>query len=278
VALSNIDKSDYSFGEDLGEIRETLEFLKHPIGSIFELSKRFNSAKRRRIRDYSKLFPRAKAIANVWLEYRFAFSPLLQTSYNAAEVITIAPQKQIPKFHSAHGRLDQQEKRTELRDNEKGHYVLDMKRTYQGHASVLYRVLNPVHDWKFRLGLRAKDIPTTVWQLLPYSFMIDRLVDISSMCRALINLADPRVLILACSYTYRDDKTDQIWLVGTDTDAQYSTTTLLSNSEKQHSFVYRRTPWFPSVVDTVPSLDWDYVVSSATKIADLVTLSLKNLR
>jgi hypothetical protein len=275
LALSNIDSSKYAFGEDLGELRETYEYLRNPIGAILHLSKLFRKlvkSKKKRLR-----LSHAKAIADVWLEYRFAFSPLLRSALNLIEAFS-DKQGELPPRLTSHGKSSDEDQGSTTLDSSNAHFGYSWRTRLDGKASILYTVDNPVRDWRFTYGLRATDWPTTYWQLLPYSFMIDRLIDVSSFSKAIINLARPSVRILAASYTTRTDNVSKTQLTATDPGSGFTTTALSGNTRVNHDFTYQRVVWYPSVGDVLPPVDWEYPFSSASKIADMVTLILKNLR
>jgi hypothetical protein len=281
-AIASIDPTPYAFGEDLLEIRETLRFLRNPADSLFHLSKSFrrtfNQLKRQRklssknVKHYGDLF---QALSDVWLQYRFAASPLIRSSIDVLEAYS-EKSKAInhPPRRTARG-FENFTFSESVEQSYDGMYfdtTRDVNASYK--ASILYTVTNPVYDWKYRLGLRTKDVPTTIWQIMPYSFMVDRLLDITSFSKGVINLGDPNVKILAGSVTYKseDKKTYR------HSDHVQAGWSMSINGELQEikDFSYIRTTWQPSVYDTIPGFTPGKVVDSATKIADLITLSYGN--
>lgn len=153
----------------------------------------------------------AKAIAEVWLTYRFAVTPLVRSTMDLIEYFDsnfkpTRPPRQVARgivktrhYHA----YDHELVYIAPSDVDTIHVV--EKRTGTTRAYIVYTIDNPVADWRFHLGLRTSDIPHTLWQLLPYSFMIDRMVDISKAVKALTNLANPGLHILAAGVV---DKTE----------------------------------------------------------------------
>ena len=274
VALANLDSTPYAFGEDVLEIKETLKFLKNPIGSLLDLSTQFRRAYRKKRAAAKDGYELLQAHSAVWLQYQFAFSPLVRSAQDVLEVYQSKP-PHIPERVSSRGIVNNEASDTRSIAGW-ADFVYDetVDRTREGKASILYEVSNPVRDWNFRLGLRAKDIPTTLWQVFPLSFMVDRLVDISSFSKGVINLADPRVKVLSGCYRVKDFKKNTL-LISDRNDPD--TTILSSDTVTDTEFSYQRAVWHPSVEDTVPELTPRNVVDTATKMTDTLALIIANV-
>jgi len=144
------------------------------------------------------------------------------------------------------------------------------------HAQILYTVTNPLDNVRWKLGLRTRDIPHTLWQLLPYSFMVDRVVNVSDLISGFTALTDPDVHILSGSITERTEDINTVQIV----DRQNPTFTFSFAADiyEEKQFSYGRSPWRPSVFDTVPNIDVRNLVNTATKMTDLAALILQRLR
>jgi hypothetical protein len=139
------------------------------------------------------------------------------------------------------------------------------------HASILYEVSNPLVDWKFKLGLRFKDLPTTGWELLPLSFMVDRLLDIRSFFAGAINILDPQVTFLAGSYSVKNLDQHTVSL----TERQYSGWTheiTKPDFIQFEIFHMERLLWNPQFFDTIPSFTPGGLVKDLTSILDLLAI------
>lgn len=281
-AIANIDSTPASMLEDVAEIRETLRFLKSPLTSLAGLAKRFrNDVKKRssRMAKVKHYVGASKDISDVWLTYRFAATPLVQSSLDAYRALT-ETQATLPERKTA-------------RNSAKDHSVVNAQpRVYYTptiwdvyehdqavisavRAGILYQVSNPVSDIQFKLGLRAKDIPETLWAVLPYSFVVDRMVDISSGIRALTNLADPNVEILAGWTTMKLERETRLKFVS---EVNPGWTVIVNGDDFiKRSFVYDRTPWTPTVLDAWPRLNVAGLVDDAKSIADLCSLVIQRL-
>jgi hypothetical protein len=277
VAIANIDSTPYSFGEDLGELGSTLRYLSKPVNGLANAAYGFYKV----VKKYEKIgYSHARAVAQAWLEYRFAFSPLVRSASDLLESFSYK-QKTMPVRLSSHGRTVAKDSLTS-KDTQAWGSTAKVKFTRESnietslHASILYQVSNPIYDWKYRYGLRAKDLPTTYWQLMPYSFMVDRVVDISSFLKGVINLSDPSISILCGSF--REKHISFIKDYASASNGSTGTGSGTSNVSVLKNVQYLRSPWSPSVLDTIPKSNFWNLVNSATKMADLVSLVSQRVR
>jgi len=280
--LANVDSTPYEFAEDIGEIRETIEFLRNPIASIANVARAYKLKKQQvdRIKDAKK---QAKALADLWNTYRFAFSPLLRSVMGVAEALAEWESIGRPARRTAHGKSDDLSKsELEYTSNVNGVYFPKYRKVcsnhIESHAVIYYEVSNPLADWRFKLGLRLKDIPVTLWNLYPLSFLYDRLWNISDMISGIVNFLDPNVTFLACSETRKQTKTTNLSFVGcTWFPALYQAAISQPDSVQWKNFQYRRAVWEPQVLDVVPPITWRELVKDITSITDLIAITLGRL-
>lgn len=289
--LANVDSTPYEFFEDLAELSETIKFLKNPLKGIADLVKVYKGKKEKILRSpWKHKAAEAKALGDLWSQYSFALAPLVRSVMTACEAWDNRDTLRRPSRRSAHG-YSNSELNTwgdwwyrsdigkQIRYHKKETATLDV------HATIYYEVDNPLMDWKFALGLRAKDIPTVLWELMPLSFMLDRIVNVRNAIAGLMNLYDPSVTFLAASTTRRHTTKHNISMV----EIYYSTGSYiydLSNPDSVNysTFQYKRDLWMPSLRDLVPPVTWKNLVSSVSKVADLTALivsrifAAKNLR
>lgn len=270
-ALSNVSASSYAFGEDVGEIRETLRYMRNPIESMDNWARDFT---RKRKSLTSKGLSMAKATAQVWLTARFALSPLLRSaddlSRSLFEVVTV------PKRITARGIAEDSAHDSGEYGSDSARFAVSRRRTITVRSGILYLEHNPCVDWKRTHGLRLRDVPHTVWQLLPYSFMIDRVIDISSAIAGLTALTSPSLHILAGWSTIKSETEFGKTLVSSYNPSW--TTSASGNKVTTTSFEYQRFPWIPGYKDLIPPVDIRGLVDDATKVTDLLSLFLQRLR
>lgn len=282
--LANVDSVPYEFMEDLMEIRETIRFLKNPLASIAGIGRAFGR-KRNRIRNHDSMTgdEKVKALADLWNQYRFAFAPLVRSAMTSLEAYNARDEDHRPARRSAHGRFGKSDEMTTLAIiasgiSHKYQWKKTSTATIDGHAAILYEVSNPLDDWRFRLGLRSKDIPTTMWEIVPLSFMVDRIVNIRDAISGLVNLADPSISFLASSYTIRANYVHDLscygeyWSYG-----ELTTTVVNPDFVRFTKFEYDRTTWSPTAPDALPTWDPGGLVKDLTKTLDLIAIAISRL-
>lgn len=276
-ALANVDSTPYSFAEDIAEWRETLTFLRNPLGSLKNLSNSFS-------RDVSglmarrKALKRAKAVSDVYLTYRFALSPLIRTINNLVQAYNDNPKR--PKRRSARGQGEVEY--SNYADQQRGsagnllYWRVSIKASAKVKAVIGYEVSNPVMDWRFKYGLRFKDIPATLWAIFPMSFMYDRLLNVSVAIQGMTNLVDPSVSFLGASTTHRVSS-ESTYSYYRQVHSSYNTT-ISPDVQKTGTFDYTRLLWDPNGLDAIPPVTLGNLVSSTTKVADLLALITQRLK
>jgi hypothetical protein len=286
-ALANVDSTPYEFFEDLLEIRETVRLLRDPLSALRDLSEAYKRAKRLLTKRNPWLNSKqlAKAHAGLWNQYRFAFSPLVRSLLSGYEAFEKWETLERPPRRNSHYRSEADDKKVHRYGRNVGGYTtfyVDKSCTVkkESHASILYEVTNPLVNWNFKLGLRSKDIPYVAWQIMPLSFMVDRLVDISSAIGGLMNLADPAVVFLAGSVTTRKTISTRtsVDYVYTGYGVYQSTPIKNPDAVVYDKFEYERVIWNPTLGDIVPVPNWTGLVEDFTKTLDLIAIITSNMK
>lgn len=287
--IANIEKTPYGFAEDVAEWRSTLKTLRAPISSMKEVSVLYKSELRRLSRIYGKSTSQAlafkQAAAQAWLKYRFEFSPLLRSIQDVFE--SVSENSKIKKQLS-----------TRLRASSSYDEVVPINYTKvqtgsnslvwrtsgsairKGRFSLIYETTNPLSGFRFNYGLRNKDIPVTIWAIMPYSFMVDRVTNISSAIKALTNLADPSVRILSASYSIRDTVSYSEYCLWTGIHAG-ATLQISTPYTRFDNWVFKKRSPIPIDLSSVVSniaFRPEGLVSDVTSTLDLAALVLQNLK
>jgi len=282
-ALSNIDTTPYAFGEDLGEIGETLKFLKRPFGSMYDLAADFRTHAKRGVKGG---LSQANAFASAWAEYWWAFKPLVTSVAEASEALSTHLTQRTAIHESARltargfsrsTNFNQVVDTVEL-DSNPG-ITATFFRSYEEetgiHAYILYQVSNPVRDLKHHLGFRIKDFPHTLWQLLPLSFMVDRMIDVSTFVQAFTAITDPKVKIVAAGVVTKQE-TINIHKILSDTHPTF-TSSIEGDIKSERNFTYKRALWEPSALDAVPPVHLGRIVKDAQSIVDIAAILIGRL-
>lgn len=280
-AIANIDSTPYAMSEDAFEIRETLRFLRNPLRTLAGLSRSFKRAVKSRTRlSVKNAGDVVKDAADVWLTYRFAATPLVKSAMDIHHSLTVQERTRPPRAIARGVAQSSNTTLSEPRCYYNATVYDDFRRNEMDNtvvrSGIMYEVTNPLYDFQFRYGLRAKDIPETLWAVLPYSFVVDRVVDISSSIRALTNLLDPNVKILTGWVTTKQELENQLEHL-----AQYNppwTVSIDGDLVVDHKFTYDRAVWTPTAFDTVPVVDFNGLIEDAKSITDLCSLILQRLR
>jgi hypothetical protein len=276
LCLSRVDSTPYSFAEDIGELRETVRFLKNPVKSWVKLSRLIrNSARRKQFRHLAF----ADAVASVWLEYRFAAAPLVRSMLSLMEAWEDKDVKR-PERRTARATVEGEENIPDTVYEHKPGSVTYTYRYSAGYkesasAGIVYEVNNPVVNLAYKYGLRFKDIPTTMWELLPLSFMVDRIYNIKNFCSGAVNLLDPNLKILNGWFTTKSSSITNRSLIDI-VESGYNSV-VSPDVIVDSNFEYKRDVWVPGFGDTVPTSNIKGLVSDSTRIADLLALSVSYL-
>jgi len=269
-ALAGVDGAPYEAIEDIGELKETLAFLKSPLQALHDASDEFN--KLAWIEAHKRAIPIARALAGLWLTWRFVITPLYRSVDSILEQLGTDIVRLSRENSHGYAKLND----TRLVETAQG--IIDWQchvtDTLEYHASILYEVKNPVGDWRYQYGLRWKDVPKGLWQLMPLSFLIDRMVSISGFLGGLSAMMDPDVTILAGSVTYRAKRVCKTRLIAIHSPLVQD---LVGNESEAEKFAYVRDRWTPSFSDTFPPLHLGGLVDSLTKATDVIAIIVSNL-
>jgi len=272
--LADINSTPYSFAEDALELASTLRYLKAPGKSLLKLAE---DMQKRSWKIRKTKGQKARRIANelndLYLQRQFVMRPLVQS---ASDILDAYRDKQNYRAerYSARGFASDSDSYSGNLDvslgwNAYDHYTITNEITCKVHAYVLYshgESRGALH----KLGLRGDDGFVALWNIVPLSFMVDRLYDISSLLKGAQALHDPRLGILAAGLVLRTKKTGKIDYVG-QTNPSWSVS--VSGTQEYSNFKYERYPWTPHFSDTIPVLRPSNLVRDATNVAELFSLS-----
>lgn len=276
-ALANVDSAWSAFGEDALELRETLQFLANPLKSVCGVGKEFQRLLRQR--KTANIGQLADAAASLWLEYRFALSPLVN-SIDQAMKVALRRESVLTERRSVHGTSFSEGKTSAnaIQNTSDGNAITwkqEVEKEQLVRAYIIYEVTNPVDDWKTRYGFRWKDWPKTLWNIMPLSFMVDRLIDLSTTVGGLMNFLDPSIKLLAAGYTSKLNVQTTETVVAFEKPSTWSTALSSDNGFVTKRGNYQRYMWNPTIWDIVPPPQLGGLVSDITKVTDLAALAVQ---
>lgn len=178
-------------GVILGEIRETLHLIRHPASALRNgLSSYLQTVKKRgRGLRKASVAKKNSVVAQTWLEYCFGWAPLLADIDNSMEslarlVTKVAPLTQVRVSRSSDV-YDGTEFGNVSSSLENATYDISFR--HKSRCSI-YGALDvsfePQPTFRGAFGLRAHDIIPTLWELIPYSFVIDYFTNIGDIVSA----------------------------------------------------------------------------------------------
>lgn len=204
-AFANIDKPDFNGSVTIGEMAETLRYLRNPFSAGLELANTIaRSARRsgltrgstRRERLNPKPGGVTAAAAGVHLSIIYGFKPLLKDIFGALETLRDASFTRPPR-QTARGKQERTFTDTWTTTESfsgityTATYVWTKKVTVK--CGILYSQgveVSGLDHW----GLRFKDIPAAMWAVAPLSFVVDQFVNIGTFISAITPSAGTKTL------------------------------------------------------------------------------------
>lgn len=186
------DQTTIRGGVVLGELREALRMIRRPAQSLRKLTDDYFSTLRKRRVEATTLKRAKKVIADSWLEYSFGWRPLLaDISDGLTAYERLRDNSFVRKTFSATGEVE-------------GESVLDETPTYAGQVKLkTKRITKTVLQVRYKvgsnrtlegqqstegvsnmLGVGWRDFVPTIWELTPWSFLIDYFVNVGEILDA----------------------------------------------------------------------------------------------
>lgn len=193
VRKANKKISSFSGGPFLGELRETIHLLKRPVTGIkYALGNYLSDLDRNRNRAPRQKGARRRFVANKWLECSFGIKPLINDIKDGAEAASRLVNGFMPNDHvsfwaedvvqgaesgyATKGNINSVNwyESTLIRDESRvtvyGNVILENPGTPKGVADVL--------------GIRPDQFVPTLWELIPYSWLVDYFSNVGEMIEA----------------------------------------------------------------------------------------------
>lgn len=242
-AFAKVYSSPIVVGESLSDVGQTLAMLRRPFKGAADLLYNMSKSRAQRLRG-GKVTP-ASATRDAWLEYRYGWKPLLMDieairkktrenllSLNRYRLVARAGTRRefstddswpATATFSCSG---SQSRLTKLRCD----------------AGVIYDIVDrrPSDEIAAFMGSRVRDVPATVWEMIPFSFVADWFSNVGDWLQAIS--PDPNIKVRGWWVTTIEDvtakKSGSISYVGEPPMPPWQGS---FGSEEVHTFLYRRT-------------------------------------
>lgn len=185
----------------VAEAKKTASMIARPLSGATDLINRIVARKSKLL---AKGLNLAGAAFNAWNEYRFGWKPLLyeleqiRDAYYLSEVYNSKPVRLVARSSDKDIKWDPPLVITQGTVQYLSGVVMSGNFTHT--ARVSSGVLYELHDETQAsatarlMGLRLSDVPSTIWELVPYSFVVDRFLDVGKWLSAI--MPKPGVTVL----------------------------------------------------------------------------------
>lgn len=185
----NAIRRDFSGQQAIGEYRQTLNLLKNPVKEAFVLLKSFMS-----IRNHERTGKRkAGAIGSQWLQVRFGLLPLASDCAGLVSTLKRQLQQDDVRTYKAFGKAETSSiERRDYADIYGCSIGCDIIRTVKskvyytfGHKTVLKSEADARMDGIREAFFKLEDIPATLWEVMPWSWLVDYFLNVGAIIEAL---------------------------------------------------------------------------------------------
>jgi hypothetical protein len=263
------------------EAHKTATSIARPFGQARDLINRI--LVRRNGLILFKGYTVTKAFVSAWNEYRFGWKPLLldiqgiHDAYVQSEAFHPKPLRLVARASDS----DITWRQLQTNVTAPTHLTkLTMGASYVRSAKVASGVLYQLTDGSLenatarRMGFRLSDVPASVWELVPYSFIVDRFVDVGQWLKAIV--PQPGVQVLGTWTTTVDRQINDHKIIEAQIAANGPPLVTMNQpggrySEEIHSVSRSKNPAIPSL----PTVN--YRALSLTQQIDHFALIMQNL-
>lgn len=269
-ALAKVDAGQFDFTEDILSIRENVKMFREPLEGLHDALKH---ARRKR--------PTSSA-ASVWAYARFGATPFIRSIHEAYESFH-ASNKEVQSFVRLRSTASKDSAQSSNYNwvsgalYNKPTYAVTNAQTDTVRVGVFYKVTRPRGGLSYKYSARWKDLPAGFWNVVPYSFMIDRIYSVNNLIEATVNILDPTVQIEGAYVTVTQDYTGTVRLQDFYLDNLWSASVSGDTITKKLKTISRRR-WDPRTSFPSPSVNLKGLVNDSTKILDLTALVLQRLK
>lgn len=190
-AWANVDETELLASASLGELPETVKFIADIFRRFIAILKVFISKKSRlkalTVMRQLNSKKAAESSANLWLEFRYAVRPLIFEAHSALAALEYSRNRELR--HTARGKCISTTKtsgpvtvKSASGTYEDITYNHAVETRYEARAGVMYSIDTSASDLSLAFGLGNNF--ETLWELTPFSFIIDWFLNIGDIISA----------------------------------------------------------------------------------------------
>jgi len=190
--LSNLANKQRTFtgGVFAGELRETIHSIRHPLQGLYNgFWSYLKAMRRRKATGRQALAIMNRAAANTWLEFQYGWRPLVMDLKGAMQALADfnyrSPVERISGFAKAEYAL--QGSQTSFAADTYLTYTwkpLSKQETTVRYTGGMNALCDGVGAVTQHFGVDLASFVPTVWELLPYSFLVDYFVNVGDILNA----------------------------------------------------------------------------------------------
>jgi len=268
-ALARVDASDFSFGEDVAELKKTILAIRRILADIANILTRFHQlvAKLRK-KGYSDL----DAFSTLWLRARYEIRPLVISIQNIIEIYQSGLKKYKTRRKARSGdSMHKDTTQTLVTETSSNKFTWTFKQSLnvKTSAGIIYDDSDPIDSPLEQLGLSVKDFVPTLWAITRFSFLIDRFIDIASTLEGIQNIWDPNIKIKGGWTTVTREYTSELTLDSVTMNNGDWTYNVSGGAKRMVSSHKSRIPFNPTISTVIPT--WDLSLDVETFL-DLFTI------
>lgn len=183
-ALASVMEPDVMSLVEIAEAKSTFRLMRKPVEGLHKEITRIS-----RTRGFKKFSgPIGSFIASNWLKYRYGIMPLV---FSVQDLWTLATKDKASKRMTARGYASDKytidgSVTTSVRDEYQSKVTFERTHftdvDYSVRAGILYEW---DFQWLLQSGLSYREVPSALWELVPYSFVVDWFANTSDVIRAL---------------------------------------------------------------------------------------------
>lgn len=271
-SLGKVSKPDIDLGVNLSEIALTISMLVNPIKAAANFLKKFSTRPEKKPGAWS---PKkvSKYLGSKWLEYRYGWTPLVGDINSAMKLVKVAYFPELSRTTM----IDRSESSTPetfvgmnllapcyftLR------YATESTTVTTDRAACYFSIVNSKQFQAVRYGTSLTNLPALIWELVPYSFVLDWWLDLGTWIRACT--PDSSVAVKGYCVSRKVDFRQNNVGISLAINSSSPLRSALSTCYSLHKTTYQR--WFVAETPFVlPKLDMAF--SSVKHAVDAVFLS-----